>query len=190
MLRLVVITGLVVAAGLGCDDSEDPVVDGAPASVTTTSGVTTSTTVSFEDEVKQAAIDLLAIRNEVFQSPDVSRVPEYIAETCVCLERERGFIERFESEGLRWTAPPIVPLGVRVTSADEVAPTLTVVAEQPASAVISSTGSTVESAAALPRAVYLLSLVESSRGWMINGLDTFAELSPEIAESIVAEGLP
>src|SRR5687768_3447220 len=110
MFRLVAITGLAVAVGLGCSDGDDASAPTTSASASDTSGATstteveeTTTTAPFEIEVKRAAIELLEIRNDVFQHPDVTRVSEYIAETCVCLERERGFIERFEAEGLRWT---------------------------------------------------------------------------------------
>ena len=128
MHQLVAIVVLAVAIGSACgDDSDDPsaAVPGltttAAADPTTTSSSTTTTTtepVPFEIEVKRAAVELLDIRNDVFQHPDVARVGEYIAETCVCLERERGYIERFVREGLHWTAAPIDVRGINLATPD------------------------------------------------------------------------
>lgn len=191
MFRLVAITGLAVAVGLGCSDGDGSSAPTTAIETTTTTTVeATTTTVPFEIEVKRAAIELLEIRNDVFQHPDVTRVSEYIADTCVCLERERGFIERFESEGLRWTDRPVVPVGLRVTSPLPEAPSLIIVAEQPEAEVVNASGAVVESFEPVSRAVYTLNLVQVGTTYRLNGFETFPDLEQDAVDAIVAEGLP
>ena len=124
---------LLAVATAGCDGDGD---EGAAATTTTASERTTSTsaatttTVPFDVEVKRAAIELLEIRNDVFMHPDVSRVAEYISDTCVCLERERGIVESFVAAGLRWTAPAIEVRGITLTDPLTDNPVLTLVARR------------------------------------------------------------
>jgi hypothetical protein len=172
------------------DDSEDavPLTTTSALATTTTRAPTTSTTLDFETEVKLAALELLEIRNEVFQNPDVSRVSEYIAATCVCLERERQIVADFVAQGRRWTGPAIVPLGITLTVADEFGTVLTVAATQPAGAILGPNGE--EPVPEETFAPYRLSLTEDAAGdWRINALSGIS-LSDEAFEQIRREGLP
>lgn len=140
--------------------------------------------------MRRAALALLAVRNEVFQAPDVGRVAEYIAPTCTCLERERGFVERFVNEGLHWTAGPITPRGVVIDDPDPTEPALTLVAAQPAVEIVGTDGTSVEFVPAKEVAAYGLTLLRDERGaWRINGLEGI-DLNADVVAEIVAAGLP
>jgi hypothetical protein len=182
---------LGTSAAACSDGGEDAVpltTTSSLATTATTRASTTSTTLDFETEVKLAALELLEIRNEVFQNPDVWRVSEYIAETCVCLERERQIVADFVAQGRRWTGPAIVPLGIRWSNEDERGPTLTVAALQPAGQIVGQGSS--ETVPAVDEAPYRVTLVRDSDGeWLINGL-TGITLVSDAFQSIVEEGLP
>jgi hypothetical protein len=192
--RCLLAVGVAVlgTSATACSDGgeEDAVPLTTTTSVAATSSTrpsTTTTTLDFETEVKLAALELLEIRNEVFQNPDVSRVSEYIAETCVCLERERQIVADFVAQGRRWTGPAIVPLGIRVTANDDAGVDLLLVATQPASTIEGAGDSSPVAEVAL--APYLLSLVETGGRWRINDLQGVT-LQQDIAEAVVNEGLP
>ena len=177
-------------ATMACsNDSEDAVpLTTMPSVTATTRASTTSTTVDFETEVKLAALELLEIRNEVLQNPDVGRVSEYIAETCVCLERERQIIVDFVAQGRRWTGPAIVPLGVRLSNDDAAGPAVTIAAHQPAAEIVGPGDA--ETVRQVDEAPYLVTLVRDARGaWLINGL-TGITLESATFDAIVGEGLP
>ena len=185
---------LIAAATVAaCSGDSDP-KDVAVATTSTVADTTTSTTevVPFDTEVRQAAIDLLEIRNEVLMEPDVSRVSEYISETCVCLERERGGVERFVREGLHWTAPAVTVRGIRVVPGDDdlSSPTLTVVAVQPDAAIVRADGSTLELVPFSDESAYAVVLSRNDHGdWRINGLEGISLNESTIAE-VLEVGLP
>lgn len=183
----VAVAGSVVGCS-GDDDGAVPLTEPSSGSVTTVPE-TTSTTLDFETEVKLAALELLELRNEVFQNPDESRVSEYIADTCVCLEAERGFIRDLAAANARWTEPPFIPLGIRLEDRTRTNPAFTVVARQPAGSVVGpSTSSPVREVSLAP---LFMSLVRDSEGrWRINALDEIP-IADEVARRIVQEeGMP
>lgn len=186
------------AALAACDDrGADDETTPTTAMVTTTTAepdptTTTSTTepVPFDIEVRRAAIELLEIRNDVFMHPDVSRVSEYIADTCTCLERERGFIERFVEEGLRWEAGPMRSVAIRVVSDDAREPVLTAVVSQPATHLLGPDDVPVEDVPAGQDLPYRVRLVRNDAGhWRVNILDAVDLDAAAIAE-VLNEGLP
>jgi hypothetical protein len=185
---------LAAAASLAACTGDAEPKDLAVATTSTVADTTTSATevVSLDTEVRQAAIDLLEIRNEVLMNPDVSRVSEYISETCVCLERERGGVERFVREGLRWTAPAVTVRGIRIApgDTDQVEPTLTVVAVQPDAAIVRADGTVDEVVPYSDEAAYLVALLRDAGGaWRINGLEGIS-LNDETIAEVLAVGVP
>lgn len=186
---MALVVGLVGAAGCS-DDAEEavPFTTTSGPDATTTSDATT-TTLDFETEVKRAAIELLELRNEVFMNPDPTRVEEYISETCVCLEAERGFIEQLATNGERWAQPPFEVLAIRLERADQSNPRFTVVARQPGGSIAGPESST--SVTEVPVAPLTLSLVrDDGARWRINSLDEIP-LAADVAQRIIdEEGLP
>jgi hypothetical protein len=173
------------------DDSEDavPLTTTSAVATTTTRAPTTSTTLDFETEVKLAALELLEIRNEVFQNPDVSRVSEYISEFCTCLERELGIVQEFVQNGRRWTGPAVEPLGIRLDSDDARGPSLTLIARQPAGSIAGPAGTV--PVAEVELAPYVVSLVAEAPGaWRINGLEGITLERDAALQIIEHEGLP
>ena len=184
--------GVALAALTGCggggDGDGDPIaLTTTSAEATTTTAPTTSTTVDFETEVKLAAIELLELRNEVFMAPDVTRVDEYISQTCVCREAELGFIRDLETAGARWTEPAFEVLGIRIDDPNPAEVLMMVVARQPGGTV--SDGATTTSIIEVPVAPLVVSLVREDGEWRINGLDEFP-LPAEAANQIVEQGVP
>jgi hypothetical protein len=189
---LLLVTGVLVAAGGACRDDEGGAVPvttvSTVADATTTTEAATTTTVDFETEVKLAALALIEVRNEVLMAPDVARVGEYISEFCTCLERERQIIADLAAAGRRWTGPAIEPLGITVTVNDEFGTVVTIAATQPAGQIVGPEGSvTVPEESFAP---YRIDLLETESGvWRINGLEGIS-LGQEAFDAIVAEGLP
>ena len=172
------------------DDSDDavPLTTTMSSATPTTRAPTTSTTLDFETEVKLAALELLEIRNDVLQNPDVSRVSEYIAETCVCLARERQIIEGLVADGVRWTGPAVVPLGIRLDDAGPPEAAFTLVAMQPEGTIEGPGGR--EDIPAVEIAPYFLAVTRHGNEWRINGLEGVS-MGREAALSLVSEeGLP
>ena len=126
---------LVLAAASACSDDDD---DAVPVTTTVDDAPRRpkrrrrARRVDFETEVKLAALELLEIRNDVFQYPDVDRVAEYIGEFCTCLERERQIVA-----GVRRQGPPLDRPGGRAARNPDRAirrrgPSFTLIARQPA----------------------------------------------------------
>jgi hypothetical protein len=172
------------------DDSEDavPLTTTSALATTTTRAPTTSTTLDFETEVKLAALELLEIRNEVLQNPDVNRVSEYIADTCICLERERQIVEGLVADGVRWTAPPVVPLGIRIDDRGPTEVAFTLVARQPQATIEGADA--IEEVPAVDIAPYFVALVQQDSGWRINGLEGVSMGEDAALELVRSEGLP
>ena len=183
---------LGTSAAACSDDGEDavPLTTTTSSTTPTTRASTTSTTLDFETEVKLAALELLEIRNDVLQNPDVSRVSEYISEFCTCLERELGIVEEFVQSGRRWTGPAVEPLGLRVDRSDADNPTFTLIARQPAGAIVSASNE--EPVPEVPLAPYFLSLIrDETGGWRFNGLQGIPTMQASVARAIIEEeGLP
>jgi len=162
------------------------------ATTTTESEPATTTTaaVPFDIEVRRAAIELLEIRNDVFMHPDPTRVSDYIADSCLCLERERAFIERFVNEGLRWTIGPVDVRAVELTVARDDEPSLTLIVREPAADLVRADGTVAEHADELSGAAYSVTLLRDSSGeWRMNGL-TSIELNAETIAEVLSAGLP
>lgn len=197
MRRLVAI-GVLALAATACNGGDDEAASATtdrPATTvatTTTTVATTTTTevVPFDIEVRRAAIALLEVRNQVFMSPDVARVGDYIAESCTCLERERGFIERFVSEDLRWTDRMIQIRGISLIADDAAAPEVAIVAHQPTADLVSADGRVVEHVEATDAATFSITLFRLPTGeWRVNGLESIS-LNADVIASIVGEGTP
>jgi hypothetical protein len=176
----------------GADDAAETTTTASEEVTTTAPTTTTSTTepVPFDVEVRRAAIELLEIRNEVFMAPDVSRVDEYIADTCVCLERERGFIEGFVRDDVHWDGPVVEVRGIAVDNNDQDDPLLTLVARQPEARLVGSDGSTVRSVSQGEAVGYRVGLAQQPHGgWRINLLDGL-ELNDGTISEILEAGRP
>lgn len=185
---------MMAACGGGGEDAvATTTTEAAETTTTSTTAATTTTTteaVPFDIEVKRAAIALLEIRNDVFQDPDVSRVSEYISSTCVCLERERGGVERFVREGLHWTTPAIEVRGIHLSSAGAENPVLTLVARQAEGAILYTDGTVDEPVPPEDELPYSVSLVRDDGGeWRINYLDVIF-LNEDSTNRVIAEGTP
>lgn len=179
------------AAGCGGDDEAVPLptTPAAEQATTTASTESTTTTADFETEVKLAALALLELRNEVFMDPDPARVSEYIADTCVCLERERQIVADLAATGRRWTGPAIEPLGITITVNDDVGLVLTVAARQPAGEIIDDAGRSTP-VPAVDFAPYRVSLqMDTSTEWRINNVEGIS-LGQRAFDAIVLEGVP
>lgn len=182
--------GVVTAACSDDGDGEALPSTTASSAATTTSAPTTNTTLDFETEVKLAALELLELRNEVFMAPDVDRVSEYIADTCVCLERERQIVADLETQGRRWTTEVVVPLGIRLDRPDPNGPSFALIASQPPGTINGPAGD--EMIPEVPLAPYFVTLARSSDGkWRLNALEGFPSMDRSVAERIIEEeGLP
>ena len=172
----------------GGDDAVPLTTASTEATTTTARAPTTSTTVDFETEVKLAALELLEIRNQVFQNPDVARVSEYIADTCVCLERERQIVEGLVTDDVRWTSPAVVPLGIRIDDPGPQEVAFTLVAQQPEGAIEGPLGR--EEIPAVELAPYFLALTRQGDEWRINGLEGVSMGEDAALDLIRSDGLP
>jgi hypothetical protein len=190
-LGLLLAVAVVAACGSGGDDDERSTETTVEVSTTTSTATTlaTTTTITFELEVRRAAVELLEIRNDVLMNPDVSRVSEYISDTCVCLEQERGFVADLVTATQRWGQTPLEPLGVLVTASDNVEPGLTIVARQPGGEIEDSAGIRVAPVPEVELAPIAVTLVRAGGEWRFNLFQPI-ELPRESAERVAAGGLP
>ena len=193
-MHRLVLSGLAATLGLACSGTTEIATPGQVArsgdtNVLATTEPTTATTVSFETEVRRAAIELLEIRNDVFQHPDVARLPDYIAESCACLEREYGIVADLMREGERWTQPAVEPLGLRVIDASRTAPTVLVVARQPPGTVVGLDDAPLRAVPEVPVAPYRVTLEREASGqWRMATLEG-ETLDEAVADEIVREGV-
>lgn len=191
---------LMLFAGCGAgEDVSEPDPDGtttstrAPTSSTTsaTSPMTTTEPVSFDVEVRRAAIELLEVRNAVFRSADPERVDEYLSSLCTCYSDEVAALEALSAAGHRWSEAAIEPLGVRLITDDSVAPRLVAIVRQHPIEVVDGNGTVINSSSAIERAALAVSLQRNDSGeWRLGLFANNPNFDPLLGEEIIAEGLP
>lgn len=190
---------LLLLAGCGGDEgATEPLPDNttpttnAPTTSTPTTAAPTTTTeaVPFDVEVRRAAIELLEVRNEVFQNPDPERADEFLASFCTCYSATVTTLEDFVANGERWDGPAVEPLGVRLLDADPNSPRTVVIFRQRSINIVDTSGVAVRQVPGFERVAFSVGLVRDESGaWRINSLVDASEFSPTLAEEIVSEGL-
>lgn len=190
---------LLLVAGCGGDEgaTEPPPNDittstSSPTSSTTstTAPTTTTETVPFDDEVRRAAVELLEVRNDVFQNPDPERIDEYLTPLCTCYSAELAALENFVANGERWDGPAVEPLGVRLLDVDPTSPRTVVIVRQRSINIVDTSGATVREVPGFERVAFSVGLARDESGaWRINSLVDAPEFSPTLADEIVSEGL-
>lgn len=192
------VAAMTLAAGCGGDKgATEPLPDditpstSRPTSSTTTALITTTTEpVPFDVEVRRAAVELLQVRNEVFQSTDPERVDDYLTPLCTCYSNETEVLENQAEAGHRWSGPALEPLGVRLLDGDQVIPRLVVIVRQHPIEVVDSQGNVLSTFPALERAALFIGLqLNASGNWRIGLFQNNPDFDPSLAEEIVAEGL-
>jgi hypothetical protein len=155
------------------------------ASTATTALVTTPT------RVEQVLAQLLAVRNQIFSSPDANRVPEYALAECPCAEEDKkslaGLATRFE----HWDSPQLELRGARVATrpgADEVV--LETVVGRPPERVINRTGALIRGQGqGLPNFPVRFVLRRRDGNWRLAEVGNI-QLPPATVEAIAAGGVP
>lgn len=196
-MRRTVTIALLAAAMTACGGGEEAastttteVTVEATTTSTTMAATTTTEVVPFDVEVKRAAVALIELRNAVHQNPDVSRVSEYISDSCVCLEHERGIVEGFVRDGVRWNEPAIEVRGINLTDQTPDNPVVTLVARQPDAAIVRSDGTVRTAVPADETLPYRLSLLRDAGGeWRVNSLEV-VYLNEDTTNRVLAEGTP
>lgn len=194
-LRSLLVTAALLAACGGGGDSGTSNTTAVPRSTTTTgaddSTTTTTEAVTPEEEARRAAVNLLEIRNDVFQAPDLSRIAEYATASSNLAENDASQLGMAIDDAAHWDGPPLELLGVRVTDFEDVlAPRLVVIAEGPARSVVRSDGSVVASFE--PRAPFAISLALLTDGGRTRVSDFLVlnDFDPALLDDIVRAGLP
>jgi hypothetical protein len=192
LVSWVALVGASCGDGGADDDEATSTTDRSTTTSTAPPTTTTSTTepVPFDVEVRRAAIELLEVRNDVFMHPDVTRVSEYIADTCTCLERERAIVDGLVRSGRRWVGANLVPIGITLDLPSESSPTLTLVARQPQTSIVNARDEVEEEVPDSGASGFRVSLTRSADGaWRLNLLDADF-LNDETVERVSAVGLP
>src|SRR5688572_24184699 len=115
----------VVVAGLGACGGDGKSEQGGPTTTTAAPAPTTAATaaVAAPTRVEQVLGQLLALRNQIFSSPDPNRVAEYALAECPCAEEDRKSLQGLSVRFEHWASPQLEVRGARVASrpgADEV----------------------------------------------------------------------
>ncbi len=181
----------VAVVGLACggdkpeDASSSTTTAAAPASTATTVAVAAPT------RVEQVLAQLLALRNQIFSSPDPNRVAEYALAECPCAEEDskslKGLSVRFE----HWDSPQLELRGVRVASrpnADEVV--LEAVVGRPPERVVNRSGAVIRGQGqGLPNFPARFVLRRRDGNWRLAEVANL-ELPQATVDAIAAGGVP
>jgi hypothetical protein len=191
---------MTLAAGCGGDKgATEPLPDditpstSRPTSSTTSTTAPTTTTeaVPFDVEVRRAVIELLEVRNDVFQGTDPARIDDYLTPLCTCYSNETAALEGNLADGHRWSGPALEPLGVRLLDDDPVVPRLVAIVRQHPIDVVDSRGTVIDTFPAFERAALAISVQRNDDGdWRIGLFVNNPDFDSSLAEEIVAEGLP
>jgi hypothetical protein len=168
--------------------------DQAASSTTTTAAVASTTTTAPSADpirVEQVLARLLAVRNQIFSSPDPNRVVEYALAECPCSEEDKkslaGLARRFE----HWDSPQLELRGARVASrpgADDVV--LEAVVGRPPERIINRTGAVIGGQGqGLPNFPVRFVLRRRDGNWRLAEVGTI-QLPPATVDAIVAAGVP
>jgi hypothetical protein len=184
----------LVALGSACGGSDGGKGDQAGSTTTTVAAMasTASTApVATPTRVEQVLAQLLAVRNQIFSSPDANRVAEYALAECPCAEEDKkslaGLATRFE----HWDSPQLELRGARVATrpgADEVV--LETVVGRPPERVINRTGALIGGQGqGLPNFPVRFVLRRRDGNWRLAEVGTI-QLPPATVEAIAAAGVP
>lgn len=167
----------------------------ATGSTTTTAAAvaSTATTAPTADptRVGQVLARLLAVRNQVFSSPDANRVAEYALAECPCSEEDRRSLEGLAKRFRHWDSPQLELRGARVASrpgADEVV--LEAVVGRPPERIINRTGALIGGQGqGLPNFPVRFVLRRRDGNWRLAEVGNI-ELPPATVDAVVAAGVP
>jgi hypothetical protein len=203
MRRFVVSVGLaaLVLAGAACGDdggggSATATTAGAGGRTTTTAGEATTTTASTapvtpEEEARRAAVNLLEVRNQVFQAPDLARVTDYATDTSNLAENDRSQLQMAIDQGAYWSGPPLTLLGARVTDFSVPdSPVLVLAVAATDVPIVDATGAAVASNGDGSRFAFSVTLVRDGDTWRVSNAAKLNQFDEDLLAAIVTEGLP
>ena len=188
MISLAAVAG-ACGGGSGGGDGEQAAA--STTTVATLASTATTASVTTPTRVEQVLAQLLAVRNQIFASPDANRVAEYALVECPCAEEDKkslvGLAARFE----HWDSPQLELRGARVATrpgADEVV--LEAVVGRPPERVINRTGALIRGQGqGLPNFPVRFVLRRRDGNWRLAEV-TNIELPPATVEAIAAAGVP
>jgi hypothetical protein len=184
-----VVAVMVAFVSLACGGGDKP--EDASSSTTTMAAPATTAAVAAPTRVEQVLAQLLALRNQIFSSPDPNRVAEYALSECPCAEEDskslKGLSVRFE----HWESPQLELRGVRVASrpnADEVV--LEAVVGRPPERVVYRSGALIQGQGqGLPNFPARFVLRRRDGNWRLAEVANL-QLPQATVDTIAAAGIP
>ena len=108
------IATLAGACGGGSGDGDGEEAGGTTTTAEAVSSTATTAPLAGPTRIEQVLAELLALRNQVFSSPDPSRVNEYALAECRCAEEDRKSLEGLAQRFEHWDSPQLELRGARV----------------------------------------------------------------------------
>jgi hypothetical protein len=167
---------------------------GGPTSTTAAPAPTTATTatvVANPTRVEQVLAQLLAVRNQIFSSPDPNRLAEYALDECPCAEEDRKSLQGLSVRSEHWESPQLQLRGARVATRpgpDEAV--LEAVVGRPPERVVNRSGALIRGQGeGLPNFPVRFVLRRRDGNWRLAEVANI-ELPPATVDAIAAAGVP
>ncbi|MGH9245528.1 MAG: hypothetical protein ACRD29_14680 [Acidimicrobiales bacterium] len=165
------------------------------ASTTTSSTTTTTTTIeslSREDQIRHAAVDLIETGNQLDMNPDPARAAELYSAHCPCLTAARQSLQALIDQGHRYAEPRFDVLAVKFDSSIPGFSSVRLAVRVNEQVVVNTDGDVVERRPGDPDpAIVSLALAQDPGGrWLIEDYAILGDPPPDVLDSVLVEGLP
>ncbi len=171
------------AASTSSPAAESTTTTTSTTTVTTTTQPTTTAPLSPEDQIRQAAVDLIEAYNELRMNPDPTRVGEIMSPDCRCFAAEQGSLQDLLSQGHKYADPSFEVLAVKLDGTTAGVATVRLALQDDQTVIVDSNGAVVERRPAGEHPV-ILSLVleqDAAGAWLIFEFATIGDPSPEVS---------
>ncbi|MGH8975803.1 MAG: hypothetical protein ACRD0C_21670, partial [Acidimicrobiia bacterium] len=190
----VIVAVMVTVPGVACGGDGNSEQGGGSTATTAAPAPTTATTATVAanpTRVEQVLAQLLAVRNQIFSSPDPNRVAEYALAECPCAEEDRKSLQGLSVRFEHWDSPQLELRGARVAArpgTDEAV--LEAVVGRPPERVVNRTGALIRGQGqGLPNFPVRFVLRRRDGNWRLAEVAN-TELPPATVDAIAAAGVP